>query len=439
MASMINLNSLGLRELSTILGSRFGSSSATTKQAAQLPRVEPIAVETSSNRLTRTLKHLIKANHSNHAILYSHDRFHNHLPHALGAAFRFSPDHCTSQHLNAIYDDEKKDLEPWRDSPSEIARHDWRTQLGKTEYQRAYVDFFEDELARTGYDWKQLVLDYLLNEEGGPPLINGVLGGLAHPAIHLGYAFELGSRDVAIEGLGLTTCCWPWWHTYFDKEYQVPGGLARTGNVLTLISELREDPRFDEKLRRSGEDNIPELAKTNEADILEYWHRLDILEPAKQLKDFIEMAILLLVTTHRKGRPAFDFFLCHLLTGLWAARVLISELPARVHLSLLRQYWMLVIRIYTAQRRPQVHREYISSYNLSGKDWRWVEHQVLGQPGPVDPHYAKALRVMRDSQELFGSDDGFYLKAACKLGSEFRDWAGFGRDEHEDNNLEIKS
>lgn len=40
-------------------------------------------------------------------------------------------------------------------------------------YQRAYVDFFEDELVRYGYDWKRVVHEFLFS--GKEPLINSVL------------------------------------------------------------------------------------------------------------------------------------------------------------------------------------------------------------------------------------------------------------------------
>ena len=38
-------------------------------------------IETTPDRRARTLKHLLKLNHANHAILFNYLRFHNHLPH----------------------------------------------------------------------------------------------------------------------------------------------------------------------------------------------------------------------------------------------------------------------------------------------------------------------------------------------------------------------
>lgn len=44
-------------------------------------------------------------------------------------------------------------------------------------YQRAFLDFFEDELVRFGYDWRAVVVEYML--KGPEPLIFGGIGGCA--------------------------------------------------------------------------------------------------------------------------------------------------------------------------------------------------------------------------------------------------------------------
>lgn len=48
--------------------------------------------------------------------------------------------------------------------------------LAKTEtnrYQKAFVDFFEDEMVRLGYDWKQVVAEYLFS--GEEPIFNSIM------------------------------------------------------------------------------------------------------------------------------------------------------------------------------------------------------------------------------------------------------------------------
>jgi hypothetical protein len=46
-----------------------------------LPSVEIHDVETAAEKRPRTLKHLLKANHANHSIIYHNLTFHNHTPH----------------------------------------------------------------------------------------------------------------------------------------------------------------------------------------------------------------------------------------------------------------------------------------------------------------------------------------------------------------------
>ncbi|KAL9600536.1 MAG: hypothetical protein Q9179_003178 [Wetmoreana sp. 5 TL-2023] len=134
-----------------------GSSSS----AVAIKAVEVHDVETMHEKRARTLKHLLKLNHVNHSVIYHKLQFHNHAPHILASAYLLGAD---SGHLNDIYDEESKELEPWRDSPEEI-----------TTYQRAYLDFFEDQLVLNGYDWKKVLEEYLF--KGKEPLINNLISG----------------------------------------------------------------------------------------------------------------------------------------------------------------------------------------------------------------------------------------------------------------------
>jgi hypothetical protein len=47
----------------------------------------------------------------------------------------------------------------------------------KNRYQRAFIDFFEDQLVSKRYDLRELLDEYLLG--GKEPLINGMISGRA--------------------------------------------------------------------------------------------------------------------------------------------------------------------------------------------------------------------------------------------------------------------
>lgn len=155
--------------LSAYLTNPFG---AKTSRTITIQPVKVFDVEVEKDRQSRTLKHLLKLNHANHAILYHELQFHNHTPHLLGSAYLLKAD---AAHLEKIYEKESEGLERWHDSPSEVSKHDWREYLGKREYQRAFVDFFEDELVEYGYDWRSVISKYMF--DGKCPLINNVVAG----------------------------------------------------------------------------------------------------------------------------------------------------------------------------------------------------------------------------------------------------------------------
>jgi len=90
------------------------------------------------------------------------------------------------QRLFDIFDEECKLLEPWVDSPHEVTRVDWNRWVGDKRYgalesrgdgryARAYLDFFEDEVVRSNYDWKRVVQRYVV--EGDEPLLSGMISG----------------------------------------------------------------------------------------------------------------------------------------------------------------------------------------------------------------------------------------------------------------------
>lgn len=147
--------------------------SGSRSKAINLPSVEIHRVETNPDRRARCLKHLLKANHVNYAVVYHNLEWDNHCPHLLSSAYLLG---ANELQLNAIYEEEAKDLEPWRPSPAEIIDNDWKDFLGDKRYQRAYLDYFEDKLVMEyAYDWKKVIAHFLF--DGPEPLFHGLIGG----------------------------------------------------------------------------------------------------------------------------------------------------------------------------------------------------------------------------------------------------------------------
>ncbi|CAP67994.1 uncharacterized protein PODANS_1_18630 [Podospora anserina S mat+] len=389
-----------------------------------LPPVEVHNVEADPDKRPRTLKHLLKANHVNHSILYHNLEFDNHMAHILCSSYLLGAE---SQHLYHIFEVEAKTLEPWKDSPAEMGEEDWRDFLGDKRYQRAFVDFFEDALAmKHAYKWKGVVEEYMFS--GDEPLVNGLVGGLGHPLIHLGYAYEFDSREIATEALGLASTQYNYLHRYLDDPtYTVKPTTSST--PLELLNKLSNDTRFDNLFKTPAFSNIEALfhSKESEALVLEYWNAWDITSsacsPAEQFQLSQEAAVQLLVATVAPGTHSYNFFLVHVLTTSHAVRVLLPFIPAKFHVSIVRQWWLLALAAYIAVLRPKIDVDYVPGEGeLKGKGWKYVEHKALTGEWATDAHYVKAIRAMREAARTWGDVHEKYLAAAVRFSDDFEGW-----------------
>ncbi|KAF1946210.1 hypothetical protein EJ02DRAFT_450656 [Clathrospora elynae] len=404
-----------------------------THLTVDLPSVKIHDIETAAEKRPRTLKHLIKANHANNSILYHDLIFHNHIPHVLGSAYLLGG---TAEHLNELYEKEAEELEPWHDAPGEVTMDEWRDFLGKKEYQRAFIDFFEDQLVSKKYDLKDLLEEFLLG--GKEPLINGLISGLAHPLIHLGYAYELQSRTVAIEALALGACCYSFLHKYIDDpRYTKPSPHCATEqaiedgtDLLGILDKVRKDERFD-GLYDHRDGDINKVFEESEEALLEYWNAWKIVNPTYQFRAAQHLAVMLLLDKPENSK--FDFFIVHVLTSSHAIRILLPLVPPKFHVSLLRQWWLLTLAVFIAQMRPPYKSGWtIDRYECNENDWKYVVHQALDGPHAKDAHFVKALRAMKVAEETWETSDShskYWVKAAVKFADEFEGWGGFGTEE----------
>ena len=419
------------------LPSLLGRSPTTSISLPPVPTHDLEATTASKDRTTRRLKHLLKLNHVNHAILFHHRHFHNHAPHLLGSAYLLGSD---AEHLNRIYDSEAASgLVPWEDSPGEIARYDWRDFLGRREYERAFVDFFEDELVLKGFDWRAVVEEFLFEggKEGGP-LVNNLVCGLGHPLIHLGYAYELNSREVAMEALGLAATNYNHLHKYLDDpRYSEQGEtkVEQTADPLDILARIHGDTRLDHLFSEPGGNNLDVLFSEHESIVLEYWNAWKISEPKRQFEQTQQAAVALLISAAQQTcpedqQPEYDFFLLHLLTTSHSVRILLPFLPQKSHLPLLRQWFLLTVALYIAQLRPLISiQKHIRDYDINDKNWEWVVDQALRGEHALDAHFVKGLRAMKVCAETWGDAEEVYLKAAVRFAREFAGWGGFSAEE----------
>ncbi|EGS23613.1 uncharacterized protein CTHT_0003080 [Thermochaetoides thermophila DSM 1495] len=354
---------------------------ASSKQPStvNVPPVEVHSIaEGNIDRRRRTLRHLLRANHVNHSILYHDLRFHNHLPHLLASSYHLG---ALTQQLYHLYDEEAKTLEPWKDSPHEISRDEWRDFLGARHFQRAWVDFFDDQLAmKFGWNWKNLMEEYMF--QGDEPLINSLISGLGHPLIHLGYAYEFDSREVATEALGLAATCYDFLHKYVDDPAYTRKAPFSSRSPLELLDKLAADNRFAsfsvKPYSEATFDSFESLFGAHEEELLEYWNAWDL--PASDSDITMQF---------RESQEAA--------VAIHAVRILLPMVPAKFHVSLVRQWWLLALAVYVSVGRPKIDLDLI--------------------PGDLG-----ALRAMREAANTWGDVHEKYLAAAIRFADDFKGW-----------------
>ena len=225
-----------------------------------------------------------------------------------------------------------------------------------------------------------------------------------------------------MEALGLAATQYNFLHKYLDDPKHTKQASYSTSSPLEILERVRDDQRFDE-----GSDGIEAVLKNHEDAVLEHWNAWQLPNPKKQFQDSQYAAVAILIASHPLSsiRSAFDFFHVHILTTSHAVRIILPFIPAKFHVSMVRQWWLLTLAAYIAQGRPKIDLTNISDYKLEGQDWPLIDKHAVEEKWSLDAHWVKALRAMKEAANTWGDADQFYLKAACRFDKEFDGW-GFG-------------
>ncbi|KAJ8603171.1 hypothetical protein MRB53_042224 [Persea americana] len=389
-------------------------SSSSAKRAISIPSVEIHDIESAADKRAQSLKQFLKANHTNYSIIYNHLRFHNHNPHILGSAYILG---ASTEQLTRNLRQRDPDLETWVDAPGEISAEDWRDYLGKREYQRAWVDFFEDQLVGFGYDWRALLDHYLYT--GDRPLFNGLVEGLAHPLIHLAYSYELSSRTVAIEALGLIACFYGPLHKYLDDTSYTRPSSYKTSSVLDILNKVAQDERLNTLHLASTateEQALDAIIASHEEIILDHWNALGSL--------LADRAICQLAKGRR--RPASRHCQTLILKQGQRRKTTLRLLPLP-HPHILSRYArpspICPAGETDTTGRPKIDLSLIENVDKPEHGWKEAIHLAVDGEHSTDAHYVKAIRAMREAAQTWGDDDSFYLKAGTKFAKSFDGWA----------------
>lgn len=247
---------------------------------------------------------------------------------------------------------------------------------------------------------------------------------VAHPAIHLAYAYEFAMPEVASQALSLACTEYPNFHKLLDRDQSRPS-TYQTRCLAEVLSHVKQDTRFDGVVETPGTVNYDLVLRKAHDTTVEHWNAWQIGDAAKTMEHLCDVSVLVAIGSgYFDGK--YDFFYAHILTAAHAFRVLLPNFHRERHYSLLRQFGLYTILLYVLQFRLEVNADRIDSFDLAERDWNWVTKSALENKWGLDDHFFKVVRGIKSFRDLYGEKDGFYLRAAVKFVSEFNGWEGFG-------------
>ncbi|GLA25034.1 hypothetical protein AnigIFM63326_001643 [Aspergillus niger] len=181
---------------------------------------------------------------------------------------------------------------------------------------------------------------------------------MGRPFIHLAYAYEFRSKEVATQALSQGCTEYNALHTLLDQA-PPDSSKYKTGSLAVVFESMRQDPQLDDLFNKPGINNINLLSQEqNLAVVLEHWNAWEVINPLAQLEESCDLAVLLALS-NGNPRDSFDLFNVHIMTVAHALRMLWHYFPTSRGVSILKQYALFGIMTYICQLRPQFSLDWI--------------------------------------------------------------------------------
>lgn len=191
-----------------------------------------------------------------------------------------------------------------------------------------------------------------------------------------------------MEALGLGAIQYNFFHKYSgDRSYTRPSPIT-SNSPLELLIKMSKDDRFKKLPKNPPLGDLEAIFAKHEDLLLEYWNGWDISDPVKDFELSQKAAVDLLVSTVQPKSHAYNFYVVHLLTSSHAVRILLPFFPPKHHITLVREWWLLVIAVYIVKGRPMPNPANVDK-DLKGRDWKYVEDKALNSAWATDAHFVK--------------------------------------------------
>ena len=279
-----------------------------------------------------------------------------------------------------------------------ITEADWRSHIGKRTSWSAWCVFFDHKVDELGLD--EVLRRYL------PVLLGGWAGALMHGTIHLGWALDIGSRRMTVEGIAYMAYAYVSVHpervTSRGRDADPLAALQRIAGVwdgdggalkqwvqdLLARGAAGDAPGVHPDLGRAG-------LQFRISMLLHAGHPLFYDVPKATFDQLYYAVTLLYLTT-----PG-DFALLHFITALHAMEKIAERLPDGERGRIVELYWLGLIGIlftragFPAQvKLAELDARYRGAVDGDAKSSEW-DATVARALLEVEEHNPKLVYVMR--------------------------------------------
>ncbi|KAI1800558.1 hypothetical protein F4811DRAFT_538506 [Daldinia bambusicola] len=363
--------------------------------------------EASAKKTTELLQEDLEKHH----VFFNDLGFHNHISHQILALYGTG---ASPEQLRRGYDVNKTYQRPSIKVREDIVKElgDWekaKKYLGKGEYYNDFLEYFQSEIAKLG--WEETLLEYMFKgDERSEDMQIRMTSSFIHPLIQLMYGVEW--KQPAIVAMALAQASV---HKNEMNKFLLTTEEAAKSNTKPMpsIESLLREAKANKKLATAVH-NVEELAKLEKGVFANAWD--DIVELASRVKvkpeeleektaEMYHTAIYESASAafHPGKEPKFDFFLMHFvnINPIYVTLNNLDWLPIESKVRLLEWKIRLDILTYASQACPPLELDNIAAYvPQAGKLTLANEQLPRIHNLDEDGHGIKLFRAVRIGQTL---------------------------------------
>lgn len=364
----------------------------------------PGILQESSN----TVSELLQKNHDTHHIFFNSSGFHNHISHHLLTiwALRAEPGE-----IQKAYNDNVGYQRPLKPLDGAILTElhnleKFSSCLGKEKYYHDFMVFFQEEMARSG--WQEVVNRYLFaGDEVADDMLARVFAGFLHPIIHLGFGIEFHQPAIIAEAMAQAAVHDKYMQQFFisvEKACKDKAG-EESRSIVHLLDEIHADKVLLDAPKWSDGNKLRDGIIGRAGDrMIEYASQFNVKpdELERKTAEMTNAAAYYTAGAQRADKQIrYDFYYMHCVNcSIFFSAFLKQEwLSDANKVRLLEWKVRNDLAMYASRKSPDIRFDDIRGYKpKQPSGWDGIEDRVCQFED--DGHASKLVRALAHGQKI---------------------------------------